>query len=66
MAPEGDVIKKPCEHKPLGVLILVTESIQDSAVKTLLRNGIVRNDETQTQNIVSEMYIIKFFTVNDE
>ena len=51
MAPEGDVIKKPCEHKPLGVLTLVTESIQDSAVKTLLRNGIVRNDETQTQNI---------------
>ena len=28
MAPEGDVIKKPCEHKPLDVLTLVTESIQ--------------------------------------
>ena len=26
---------------------------------TLLRNGIVRNDETQTQNIFFEMYIIK-------
>ena len=35
----------------MGVLTLVTESIQDSAVKTLLRNGIVRNDETQTQNL---------------
>ena len=28
---------------------------------TLLRNGIVRNDETQTQNIFFEMYIIKIF-----
>ena len=26
---------------------------------TLLRNGIVRNDETQTNNICFEMYIIK-------
>ena len=48
MALDGDVIKKPYEHEPLGVL---RNSIQDSAVKTLLRNGIVRNDETQTQNI---------------
>ena len=38
LGPEGDVIKKPCEHKPLGVLTLVTESIQDSVVITLLRN----------------------------
>ena len=35
-------------------------------MKTLLRNGIVRNDETQTQNIFFKMYIIKIFTVNDE
>ena len=35
----------------MGVLTLVTESTQGSAVKTLLRNGIVRNDETQTQNL---------------
>ena len=27
---------------------------------TLLRDGIVRNDETQTQNICFELYIIKF------
>ena len=33
---------------------------------TLLRNGIVRNDETQTQNIFFEMYIIKIFTVNND
>ena len=33
---------------------------------TLLRNGIVRNDETQTQNISFEMNIIKIFTVNDD
>ena len=28
---------------------------------TLLRNGIVRNDETQTNNIFFEMYITKIF-----
>ena len=33
---------------------------------TLLRNGIVRNDETQTQNIFFEMYIIKIFTANND
>ena len=32
----------------------------------LLRNAIVRNDETQTNNIFFEMYIIKLFTtIND-
>ena len=53
MAPDGDVIKKPYEHEPLGVLTLLPKvfSIQDSAVITLLRNDFVRNDETQTQKI---------------
>ena len=45
-------------------ILLVPEVMSTSCADvmiTLLRNGIVRNDETKTQNIFFEMYIIKIF-----
>ena len=33
---------------------------------TLLRNGIVRNNGDTNKKYVFEMYIIKFFTTNDD
>ena len=33
---------------------------------TLLRNGIVRDDRDTNTEYIFELYIIKFFTVNDD
>ena len=57
MAPDGDVIKKPYEHEPLGVLTPLTFwpkeiSIQEGAVI----------GENKRRICVFEMYIIKVFT----
>ena len=53
----------------ISMQVLLTPEVMSTSCAdvmiTLLRNAIVRNDETQTQNMCFEMYIIKIFTVND-